>query len=390
VYHKPTTYEIYVRLGTVVGTTVTWHSETLVLQTSYIMDIFPIDSTRFAVAYGYPTTSVKIGTISGTTITMSQAIALNFTSVPAYKIGLITTNRLFVGCHTNTSIYYSILDISGANPTQVSYSTVGISPSWSGGTNPLYFALSGYGNGEFLYNTFPNGSGYIGHLTVSGTTVTNRGGNYFSSDTYPSMSAVAINASQSLVATFNSSGQLKVHLVSYSGTSVATITDSLTVDAYSNTTCNQISISLLANDYAMVLCKSSGQTSPTLYTVRYNTGDAISSVVLSGSALTGMADMTGQSFGKNLVTFPSTNIAIISGYKSSPSASIESKALQVGGLIVNPLNAIGICQETNTAGQSGNVTLLGGISGCHSSLVPASKFFIQSDGSIGNTVTPHF
>ena len=385
-YHKPTTYEIYVRLGTVVGTTITWHSETSVYQTSTLLDIFPIDSTRFAVAYGSPTTSVKIGTISGTTITMSQAIALNYTGTLAYKIGLITTDRLFVGSHTNTSIYYSILDISGENPTQIAYSTVGISPTYSG-TTLLHFALSGYGNGEFLYTTYPNGSGYIGHITVSGTTVTNRGGTSFSSDNYISSASVAVNTYQSIVATFNSSGVPKVHLISYSGTNAATITYTYNLTTFSNTTCDQISIGLLANGYALVVGKS-GNVNTTLWVVRYDTGSILTATNL-GEVMSGLASSSGQSFGKTLVTFPSTNICVVSGYKSTPSSVVESKAIQIGGLIVNHLNAIGICQETKTAGQSGNVALLGAISSVHNGLTPATNYYISSTGDIATTQTPY-
>lgn len=385
---------VYVRLGTVVGTTVTLQGSEIQVSTSTnFFDMIPLDNEHFAIAYGTNASpKMKVGKISGIAISLSLEVSHNYGGCFSYKLGKVSASRVIMVAHSATTLYNHLWDWNTGNPptiTSATYNYITITPSWSGDGNNG-FSIAFDGNGRFMYTTRTNGAGYYGAFVVwSNGTITSCGGNYFSDSSQISSSIVAISSTLYLGVTYDSTNYtFKVRLFSFINTGTPAILSTQTLTTLGAGYCDSISVALLANGYAAVVVKNNTITAQKLYIIQYSQ-TAITNVTYVGEALSNISTTTGgMQNGRSFATFPSTNIAVAVGYKNTP--NIEYKVHQIGGLIVDFLGVIGIAQETKTTEQNGNVTLLGGISNCHNSLVPASKLFIQSDGSIGNTATPYF
>jgi len=383
---------VYIRLGTVVGTTVTLQgSEIQVSNTTIFYDMIPLDDEHFAIGYG-PSSSpkIRVGKISGTTISLSLEATHGYTGCTTYKLGKVNASRIIMVAHNSTILYYHTWNwATGTPPTITSVTANGttISPSWSGNSNNQ-FSIAFDGTGRFMYTTYPNGSGYYGafEVDVNGNIII-RGGNSFSDANYIVSSMVAISSTLYLGVTYSNDDIAKVRLFSFVGTGTPSILSTQTITTFADGYCDSISVALLANEYATVVVKNNTILTQKLYIIQYS-GTAITNVAFAGDIITDItATTSGVQNGRSFAVFPSTNIAVAVGYKNTP--SIVYKAHQIGGLIVDFLGTIGISQETKLAGESGNVALLGAISSAHNGLTPATNYYISSTGDIATTQTPY-
>jgi len=380
-----------------------------------------LDSTRFATAYAHSdgTCIVKIGTVSGTSISYGSGTVVRggATSVSSISIVLADADRLAVFVNSGTSIgFCAIVTVSGTTPTYVESTLTNFASATCSSisavkvdTNKILvcYRLTGSTFGTCVYVTAPTGTGsfaigseatfnaattsYISVsalsttsaivayqdggnsnygtaqiLSISGTTITPGTEYVFSGTTATTYTSVAAISATQAVITYEAGGGNTVVATNSSGTlsygTPATFTDgqynsTAKIDSTHVIIASQVAATNLGQSIIGTV-SGTGITLGTAYS--YNAAESTyNSVCYLGSNKSAIAytDVGSSSYGTAVVnTWATTSYASVAG--------LSSGAYSAG---------------------SDAVVLIGGSYDGLSSLIPGSPYFVNSSFELQTT-----
>jgi len=378
-------------LGTVSGTTITFGAQVIFSSeatTNRQISFAPNSSGKFAISYrkANNTAGIKIGTISGTSITFGTEVLVSSATTYFHNCAfdLVDNNKLVAMYTSSNSTYIKVGTVSG---TSVSFgSAILVGPSgWSIGL------VKAVGTSKFIILADANLK--IG--TVSGSTLS-LGTNVTFPWEITNDVAMAVNPIDltSFIVTYkgkNVSNNLR------NGTIVAG-----TISGTSITLGNYIEFfaenSTGARDHAIEFSPHSSGKFAYMYSEDAFNDAVVNTGSVSGTTITldtiteihtesdhnavGIAFMSG---GKFVYV---TKIGNASNFTASgnPLGSAHVGQMQAtGASTLNSLSYVGLSSAAYTDGQTASIILKGGVSENQSGLTAGSRYYIQGDGTLGTS-----
>jgi hypothetical protein len=378
-------------LGTVSGTTITFGTEVIFSSeatTNRQISFAPNSSGKFAISYrktdpGY-TAGIKIGTISGTSITFGTEVVVSSATTYFHSCAfdLVDNNKL-VAMYSNSGTYIKVGTVSGTSVSFGSQVSVGI--------NSGVGLVKSVGTSKFIILV----AGTVKIGTISGSSMTVGTAVSLPWDNVE-MAAMAVNPID--LTSFIVQYKGKNNSVNRrNGTMVAgTISGtSITLGSYieffpQNDTG--------ARDHAIEFSPHSSGKFAYMYTEDSTNDAMVNTGSVSGTTITldtpteihaesdhnavGIAFMSG---GKFVYV---TKIGNASNFTASgsPLGSAHVGQMQAtGASTLNSLSYVGLSSADYTDGQTASIILKGGVSENQSGLTAGSRYYIQGDGTLGTS-----
>jgi len=378
-------------LGTVSGTTITFGTEVIFSSeatTTRQISFAPNSSGKFAISYrktdpGY-TAGIKIGTISGTSITFGTEVVVSSATTYFHSCAfdLVDNNKL-VAMYSNSGTYIKVGTVSGTSVSFGSQVSVGI--------NSGVGLVKSVGTSKFIILV----AGTVKIGTVSGTTLSLGTAVSLPWDNVE-MAAMAVNPID--LTSFIVQYKGKNNSVNKrNGTMVAgTISGtSITLGSYveffpQNDTG--------ARDHAIEFSPHSSGKFAYMYSEDVYNDAVVNTGSVSGTTITldtiteihtesdhsasALAFMSG---GKFVYVTKIGNQNNFTG-SGNPLGSAHVGQMQAtGASTLNSLSYVGLSSAAYTDGQTASIILKGGVSENQSGLTAGSRYYIQGDGTLGTS-----
>ena len=387
VYIFPQTSTNYVMccVGTLSGTTVTWGTAT-VLISAYCANANIIFTTsgKFVVTGYYVDVISAVVSISGTTPTVGTPTTVEsgaYSTSPNSGTSCFDSvnNKVFIA-YQNSSAYQVKSYVGTISGTTISFGTrVLITGNITGGDNTYQGCAFNVNDGKVVVQVANSTTPaiYIYSGVISGTTIT-YGTSPLIFGTYgypaavyePKYKKVIMSVSQARISIINTTGADPVEdgLASAGTINFQQAYSSYTVDTTKNL------IYLIGNinfsQPSAFIFKILEMTSATTLTVN------------STTTVSATANSYPQMYG---IVFDSTNSKVVIAAPSTASY-LTQVYYQVGyGDISNYTGFIGFSSSDYTTGQTATIETIGNIDSNQSGLTPASKYYVQTHGTLSTT-----
>jgi hypothetical protein len=387
VYCQVTTNYVMGCVGTLSGTTMTWGTP-VVLTSNVSSAPLAVFTTagKFVVFRTGSTYSAAVVTISGTTPTAGTFTTIETSTFNStlgcacydsindkvfisYPAGLSNTIKSYVGTVSGTSISFG--------------TSVQIGGTYSG-SQPFSCCVFNPATGKIVFQKSESGAGSTFYLgTISGTSISYGGSplgpigtNYaYCSGVYESQySKVVMTVGNTGIYIIGSTGANPTNDGSTTTSSMNFAQGSGAYPAFAYDSTSQI-IYMTGNP------SSSGASSFVFSKVQLASATSIS--VSSSSTITSVTNATLNNICNTSIVFDSTNSKLVVAYAS---LTINNAYSQVGyGDVSNYADFIGFSVSAYTNGQIATVNTIGNSDANQSGLTPASKYYVQTNGSLSTT-----
>ena len=384
----------YCKVLSVSGTTVSYGSESSSFSSAgaaIIDSVYDAESGNHVIFY-YNTSNQYgysvVATISGTSVTFGTPIAFqssNTNSRGTCFYDSADKKVVWVGGIFNGSTYSLKAIVGTVSGTSINFGTI----SDSGVTESDYYSSAYDKNssvGVYAYmNAF--GDGYMGTLSISGTSITwNTPVNFYGTTNvtqfFDSMTYDSVN--KKIIHTFRDSqnGKLMAIVATISGTSLSLGT---VVEAVSNANGgNTNSFSIVGTNQGAIPLVYRDANSP--YYLKYLQG-TVSGTSISFSGGVSLNSQSIQDIPS--IAYSTNDYGIVTAYAESSAHDLQAVAVTPSGTVItnnlNATNFIGFAQNTVSDNEDVKVAIISQSDENQSGLTTASQYYVQVDGTLSTT-----